>query len=49
MPDKEAEELLEATITAISELVQEDQDGKKYPRLWALHSEICEYLDRLQA
>lgn len=46
MPDKAAEELLQATLDAISELIESDPDGKKYPRLWALHSDICQYLDQ---
>lgn len=45
----EAEELLQATLDEISKLVEKDKDGKKFPGLWSLHADICQYLDKVQA
>lgn len=39
--------LLNQTVERISKLVEQDPDGKKYPDLWALHSDISQYLDRV--
>lgn len=39
--------LLRQALDEISNLVKKDPDGKRYPGLWALHSDICQAFDEM--